>query len=324
MNATLLILARVMLAANFGIHTNHKPHSSEGTLGARVGHSMVYDEARRQMLLFAGTGPEGDAEVADRGSLWAWTGGAWTRLSTTGPRARHGASLVYDANRQRVVMYGGRSGAWPNEALLTDTWEWDGHAWTKVADTGPPARVHQSMAFDRARRVTVLYGGFDISTQKELRDIWEWNGNAWAAAPAGVSSGVAAGVAYDERTSALHLLTRDGAGYFMDTWNGSALVRRAAPVPSCVSSPVSLSQSRGGLLSAAYCAAASAMQTWRLEGERWVQMPGAQPDGPRINAAMAYDRDRDRVVLFGGEGLAGGSFSDTWEWDGANWIKAGA
>ena len=35
----------------------------------------------------------------------------------------------------------------------------------------------------------------------------------------------------------------------------------------------------------------------------------------KVGHAMAYDRDRGRVVLFGG-GMYGGVSAETWEWDG--------
>jgi hypothetical protein len=282
---------------------------------------MVYDEARHQTLLFGGIGSEGSASSADRGSLWIWDGHTWTKASAAGPSSRHDASLSYDASRQRVVLHGGRSGLFPNEILLTDTWEWNGSAWTRVADSGPSARVHQHTAYDRARSRTVLYGGFSITSQQELRDIWEWNGTAWTQSPVSVTTGTAAGVAYDEKGAATYLLTRQTAtSYFMDAWNGTSLTRKTSTVPDCVFQPVSLGTT-GNLLSTAYCDAAAAMQTWRFDGTAWTRLTGTQPSGPRINFTMSYDRDRDRVVLFGGESLQGAPFADTWEWDGTNWAK---
>lgn len=34
---------------------------------------------------------------------------------------------------------------------------------------------------------------------------------------------------------------------------------------------------------------------------------------------MAYDRRRERVVIFGGEISLGSTYGDTWEWDGSAW-----
>src|SRR5262245_60363669 len=44
----------------------------------------------------------------------------------------------------------------------------------------------------------------------------------------------------------------------------------------------------------------------------------------RSNAAMAYDSDRQRMVLFGGNLGSAGLFGDTWEWDGASWAHRSA
>jgi hypothetical protein len=39
---------------------------------------------------------------------------------------------------------------------------------------------------------------------------------------------------------------------------------------------------------------------------------------------MAYDRDRDRVVLFGGESVPDGVLlDDMWEFNGSGWVRVG-
>lgn len=311
----------LFFTAGCGSSTPPEPGATV-SITARVGHAMVYDEARHQLLLFGGVGTEGSASSGDRGSLWTWDGHVWTKLSATGPSARHETSLTYDASRQRVVLHGGRSGLFPNETLLTDTWEWNGTAWSRIVDTGPSTRVHQRMSYDRARSRTVLYGGFSINPPEELRDIWEWNGTVWSRASASVATGSATGVAYDEKGAATYLLTRQtSTSYFMDAWNGTSLTRKTSTVPDCVFQPIAIGGAQGGLLSTAYCESAGAMQTWRFDGTTWTRLTGTQPTGPRINFTMSYDRDRDRVVLFGGESLSGVPFADTWEWDGTNWTK---
>ena len=42
-----------------------------------------------------------------------------------------------------------------------ETWEWDGSAWTLRASDGPSPRYDHAMAYDSARGVTVLFGGYD-------------------------------------------------------------------------------------------------------------------------------------------------------------------
>lgn len=61
--------------------------------------------------------------------------------------------------------------------------------------------------------------------------------------------------------------------------------------------------------------------TWTWDGTDWTLAdPGTGP-GRRMNHAMAYDRIRQQVLLFGGcdENL---NFStDTWTWDGSTWTR---
>ena len=45
---------------------------------------------------------------------------------------------------------------------------------------------------------------------------------------------------------------------------------------------------------------------------------------PRHTEAMAYDSDRDVMVIFGGFPDGGRLLGDTWEWNGANWKKVGS
>ena len=296
------------------------------TLTARHGHSMVYDEARHQLLLFGGTGAEGTDPGGDRNSTWTWNGTAWTRLSTTGPSPRYLASMAYDAARQRVVLYGGQTGVFPNITVLRDTWEWDGASWTRRATDGPTTRVHVAIAYDRARERVVLYGGFN-QAEGEIRDVWEWDGGVWALRGSNADVvGVAAG--YDEKAAVLYLFSviPTTQTVVTDTWDGTTLTRTAIAGPSCVPPPpqlVALGPTRGGLLfHAGTCGAAlTTPETWRWDGTSWSSVPGAQPDF-RTNAAMAYDRDRDRVVLLGGEVTSGApDRGDTWEFDGATWTR---
>lgn len=63
--------------------------------------------------------------------------------------------------------------------------------------------------------------------------------------------------------------------------------------------------------------------TWEWNGTAWTQrFPGSTLPPARGGHGMAYDRSRDRVVLFGGN-LPNNStnYADTWEYDGSNWTN---
>lgn len=62
--------------------------------------------------------------------------------------------------------------------------------------------------------------------------------------------------------------------------------------------------------------------TWFWDGAAWTEVLPHDPTAddrpsPRAHHAMAYDKLRNRLVLFGGS--APGSFGDTWEWTCQGW-----
>lgn len=63
-------------------------------------------------------------------------------------------------------------------------------------------------------------------------------------------------------------------------------------------------------------------ETWEFDGIEWRKLTPAQSPPARNLVGMSYDSVRDRVVLFGGfQGGTKPNLSDTWEWDGVNWIQ---
>ena len=58
--------------------------------------------------------------------------------------------------------------------------------------------------------------------------------------------------------------------------------------------------------------------TWSWDGKTWKQLATTGPS-PRAMGYMAYDKNRDRIVLFGGRMGWPNDANDTWEWDGKEW-----
>jgi hypothetical protein len=285
---------------------------------ARSGHAMVYDEARRVVLLFGGSG------ASTLGDLWAWDGTRWTRLATTGPSVRDDAIFVYDATRQRAVLFGGRSG----QTLLSDTWEWDGTSWSQKTGSAPEARLHAVGAFDAQRGVVRIYGGVGADDVPRT-DTWEWNGTTWTrASTAGPANRGSNHMAYDrgrQRTMALLFQrTAPNADQTYPTdlweWTGTAWVAVAGTGPafSPIQPMVGLGAT-GGLLLFDGGVLQGTASTWIWQNAQWSR---ASTTGPslRNGHAMAYDVTRNRVVLFGGF-RSGQDFADTWEWDGTRWAQ---
>jgi cysteine-rich repeat protein len=141
---------------------------------ARRGHAMVHDAARAQLMIFGG-GADGTL-LSDQ---WLWTGTEWTDQTPVAPAARppgrSEAAIADDAQRGRVVLFGGRG----SSGLLNDVWEWDGAHWIEASPSGriPTARAGHSLVYDPALRRIVLFGGHDEFTK--LNDTWTWDGARW-------------------------------------------------------------------------------------------------------------------------------------------------
>jgi hypothetical protein len=67
--------------------------------------------------------------------------------------------MAWDANRQRVVLFGGSMNRRPF-AALDDVWEWDGHRWAEVRPQVEMPALHGEMViFDPQRGSVVALGG---------------------------------------------------------------------------------------------------------------------------------------------------------------------
>ena len=188
------------------------------------------------------------------------------------------------------------------------------------------------MAYDRAHRKTVLFGG-STGDVPNLGDTWTFDGSSatWtqqlpSTAP---SERAGPGMAYDAATRTVVLFggRNDIAQVqFQDTWiwDGTTWKQEFPKV-----SPPGRSLDGGGM---AYDNATATVvlfggsggngaafgDTWVWNGVRktWTQQfPSVSPPA-RAGHTMAYDAATRTVVVFGGSDSAGNYLGDTWAWDG--------
>jgi hypothetical protein len=112
----------------------------------RLGSSLVFAGGR--VLLFGGRQSPDDVAAVALGDTWEWSGKRWTQRQDIGPSRRWAHTAAYDANRRRVVLFGGfiRSVNRPAPAWdsLSDTWE---HPDNEAAlASGPPTVISISIA----------------------------------------------------------------------------------------------------------------------------------------------------------------------------------
>jgi len=143
----------------------------------RKGAAMAYDPLHQSMVLFGGYERWGATKFFD--DTWEYVDGEWVqRFPAHHPEAREATSMVFDAARGKVVLFGGGHDA--GSVIYGDTWEWDGEDWVKRLDllTSPPARWAHLMAYDEDRQRTILFGGL-AGVTGQYGDTWEYDGHTW-------------------------------------------------------------------------------------------------------------------------------------------------
>ena len=147
----------------------------------RHGHMVAYDEAQGLTFLFGGATtiiqncfePNPCNYLDD---MWTYDGTQWTQITYNGvrPPKRAFGTMVYDAARQVMVLFGGRG---DQAHQHSDTWEYDGVSWSQVSTAHiPPARKSHKMVYDRGLGASVIYGG---SAGGVFSDVWRYDGIDW-------------------------------------------------------------------------------------------------------------------------------------------------
>lgn len=236
----------------------------------------------------------------------------WTDV-TIGP-GPNSSVMAYDSGRNRTVM-----------VTEGKTWEWDGASWALRTTTGPASRAGHALAYDSARGVTVLFGGFNFD------DTWEWDGATWTQRFAsGPSVRYGHAMAYDSARARVVLFggnLTSNPFYSGQTWewDGTAWLQRSVFGPSGRGyHKLAYDSSRGFIvLYGGYGqggpVAAPLGDTWEYNGASWT-LRSASSLGSRYGHALAFDAGRARVILFGGD-FNSSVLGDTWEWDGTSWTQ---
>ncbi|MBI5511265.1 MAG: hypothetical protein HY903_21090 [Deltaproteobacteria bacterium] len=154
-------------------------------------------------------------------------------------------------------------------------------------EPSPVARGGAVVAYDEARDVVVIYGG--ASGGMLVNEVWEHDGSRWQVSPAvNPSARAYGGMAFDPGLEKVVMF----GGWYIDPGATTATVLS---------------------------------DTWAFDGDVWQQLASGGPV-PRELFALAYDRDRERLLLFGGFGVSTpstptGELGDTWTFDGSSWTS---
>jgi hypothetical protein len=298
---------------------------------ARYETRMVWDAQSMHMILFGGaTGTDsGTRKIYRLDDTWEFSGSRWVqRYPAHTPAGRSAHSMVYDTNRSRIVMFGGRS----DTADLGDTWVYQNNDWTQLNPaTAPPARQLAGAAYDVARDRIVLFGGTETSadgkTLTPVHDTWEFDGTTWkqigGEGPA-ISKPL---LAYDAARNQVIMLGLDATVatqmYAYDPAAGTWNQLKPTTLPPCVNEGGLAYQEANHTLvyTGGVCTnATGADETYEWDGTNWNKITLLLADSRVFGAAFAYDPDRQVATLFGGSPVVGLPVSDTWVYASGAWF----
>lgn len=321
------LLSSCLLAATAALLLLPLAHAQSSSPPRRAHHALVYDPANQRILLSGGSTPvDGGSRFVFFNDLWAFDGTRWTRLGASGD-SLSGIRMVFDAQRQRVVSFGGF-----DQRSRGDLRALEGNAWRTIGAHAEMPSAEPGFAYDTRRDRFIAFGG-SASRWVTHGDTWEYDGSEWSKlAVANPPARQAHAMVYDERRGRTVLFGGMGSApegqrppILGDTWeyDGSAWVARQVAGPSPRIGPGMAYDSRRGLviLFGGSGSGSSLGDTWSWDGTTWRMLADVGPP-PRSMGQLAYDAGRDRIVLFGGrDGYPDGDLDDTWEWDGEVWRR---
>lgn len=241
-------------------------------------HALSYHSPSGKTVMFGGFD---DFAIVDE--TWTYENGTWTQvLPATSPSARRGAAMTWAAGSTDLILFGGED----SSGKRGDTWTWNGSTWTQrfppALPEPPVARSHAALAgkeLGTATR-TLLFGGFgDNGTV--LNDTYLWGASDTWISPFPQTIPPARGAAAMAYDDTRHVTVMFGGA----DENGNVLG-----------------------------------DTWEFDhlAWEWNLISNALAPPARAYHVMAWDQQRQRVVMYGGS--AGDVVhSDGWEFDGTNW-----
>lgn len=303
----------------------------------RGGHDMVYHSKSDRSVLFGGfPGPGGAPTVfAD---TWAYNTNvnAWIDLAPEGgPPGRTSHAMEYDAQSDRVVLFGGVGVTDGAFVELNDTWayDWDNNTWSDMnPPTAPSPRLGHRMAYDAGSDLIVLLGGHVGSGPSTafLRNVWVYDldANTWEDVtseplPAGANHH---GMVYDVTSNRIVAFGGESAaGLHQETWIYETAAGTWTPTDPPSQPPPrwlhTMAYDEGSdrcIVFGGTGGSVGVSETWSydLASDSWQDVSSEEGPSGRILSRMAYDRDSDLIVLFGGLGsLSGGPMGTTWTFD---------
>ncbi|MCP5097707.1 MAG: hypothetical protein GY943_19340 [Chloroflexi bacterium] len=243
------------------------------------------------------------------------------------PPPRLGHNMVYDAQRQKIVLFGGSQAISKEEGLfnrLDDTWEYDGTTWTQIETKHAPESTYVStMIYHDAEEKVIAFGG-----PNEFPDPWQYDSQDWQQIDAEVPLMPESAVYYPKTGDVIapyQCWQKCDTNFYM-TWHFDGKMwyegDEIFPYGETGQDPFFVPQIVYDSHRDVVVFQIQWPWTFEFDGLTWTLIHGKDdvegnlpPLSPSFN--MVYDSHREVVVLYGK--VSGESIYRTWEYDGENW-----
>lgn len=199
--------------------------------------------------------------------------GKWTEMHPeTSPIARCGQGLAYDAESDRVIMYGGFGCKAVKDPVYSDTWAYDYNinSWTEMNPAiDPSERMYFAMTYDLGNDKIVLWGGRKLEPITDNK-IWayDYNEDSWVSYA--VEKGPSKPLAYPSMI-------------YREKYNDVLIFG-------------------GGDLETPFVGkTTNTLWSFSLKKNKWKDISPDERPPKLANQALAYDKLNNRAILFGGE-----------------------
>jgi WD40 repeat protein len=198
-----------------------------GPFALRLDQGMVYDTGSDLVVLFGGVewGRVEDGKWIGLADTWTYDveQNEWTEQTpVVSPPGRHAHGTVYDAESDRVIVFGGADMLGGD--VMGDTWAYDTdtNTWEEMTpEVSPPARAGHAMWYDPVGDLVFVFGGsrdwtswprlpWDVFGGEELW-AYDYDSNSWTLMRTDPNPGYGTGVltVYDPRNNETLLIGGD-------------------------------------------------------------------------------------------------------------------
>ena len=259
-------------------------------------HAMAYDSARN-VLVACGKESIG-SPVAYQ--IWEYNGTGWTRGPDVASTLAGDVEVAYDSGRGVTVLYTCDSPWAATGDVVSETWEYNGTAVTKISTATQPVSAPDGalLTYDAANSRTVLVGApMDASGTIGDTQTWIYSGGDWAqlggTQPTG---GVLGGMTYDSARQEVLLLSSHGQTWGLTGAGWAQKQPATSPTPAenglfvlAYDPARQVSVFFGGESPPLASGATYPEKTWEFNGTTWAEFGGTAPapgSHASLNAAL--------------------------------------